>query len=373
MLSVFVAAVWVVLGVTNGWPVWGWLVLALVSLVAPSLVVLGITEWNLRRGGPRTPEQQEEIVPETPPREQPEPRSHPVQDVLLRSASEDYQFTFSCTVFWRPRPDAPGLPHANPEALAADAVLDEAAALAAAVRPGDASRARYRLTSALGVPRADRSGRVEAWADEVSLVLSDRDAARLTRLAEVRKDEEVWEYERAHERNVRAYLSEEVLTNPGSALVWWLAGPRTEEKERVDEAVARIESLRRLTEAAAGAESGAPRFAGLAHETFPVADGNRTLAALPYVVAPPPGSGGQALEEHALGLVAALPEGPERALFARRLADLVAAQGHDDVAEDIRRSFDTAEPATDTRRSFDTAEPAEEDAVPEPPEDATGR
>lgn len=348
VLSVFVAAVWVVLGVTNGWPAWVWLVLALVSLVAPSLVVVGITEWSLRRAVPRTLEQQEEIVPETPPREQPEPQSHAVRDVLLRSASEDYQFTFSCTVFWRPRPDAPGLPHANPEALAADAILDEAAALAAAVRPDDASRARYRLTSALGAPRADRSGRVEAWAGEVSLALSDRDAARLRRLAEVRKDEEVWEYERAHERNVRAYLSEEVLTNPGSALVWWLAGPRTEEKERVDEAVARIDSLRRLTEIVSSAER-----ARLGDErAFPIVDGGR--AELSYVVAPPPGS----WEEHLHGLVSGVPAGPERSLFARRLADHLEAEGWGEAAESLRRTFDAGsgedasaqdEPADDAR------------------------
>ncbi|GAA0539022.1 hypothetical protein GCM10011581_06130 [Saccharopolyspora subtropica] len=282
-----------------------------------------------------------------------------MRDVLLRSARADYQFVFGCNVFWRVLPGAPGLPHANPGALAADLLLAEAANVAAATPPDEVSRARYRMTNVLGSARVDPTGCVEVWADGIVLSLTEKDEERLRRLAEVRKDEEVWEHERSYERNVRAYLGDDVLATPGSALVWWLAGPRTDEKKRVDEAVSKIENLQRLSSAAAvselppwstpsavGALGGA--FAGAATGFAPSTGVVHEVSQLPYVVAEPAAEGERgffgapdpSVKTHAIGLVEELPDGPERDVFARRLADLLDAQGRPEEAEEVRRRFD---------------------------------
>ncbi|GAA3354406.1 hypothetical protein [Saccharopolyspora gregorii] len=102
-------------------------------------------------------------------------------DVVLSSARPDYRFLFSCTVRWLPCGSASGLPHTKPGALAAGAILDEVTRMAAEVRPEDASRAQYQLMGSLGAPRVDRTGRVQAWADQVVLRLADADADRLKR------------------------------------------------------------------------------------------------------------------------------------------------------------------------------------------------
>ncbi|QIZ36152.1 hypothetical protein [Saccharopolyspora sp. ASAGF58] len=370
-LSVVVAAIWVALGLLYQWPLWLWIGLAIVSLLAPSLIAYGIVEWNLRKRsvGAREFSGEEAAEEPAPMPEPPSLQRYEVRDVLLRSAHQDYRFAFACTVFWRLLPHAPGLPHPNPGALAADLIVAEAANLAASIPPDEDSRARYRMMNVLGSARVDSTGRVEVWADGIALSLSDEDAKRLTRLAEVRKDEEVWEHERSYERNVRTYLAEDVLTSPGSAVVWWLAGPRTDEKQRVDDAVQKFSNLQKLTSAAAMTELptntaelfgfGASLSAGLsAVDDRPFSPAG--LQQLPFVLAAQPeDSGGglpdnsrRCLDDHAAGLVEELPDGPERAMFARRLADLLEAQGHPEAAEKVRHRFD-APPVSDTEQNAD--------------------
>ncbi|WP_190818284.1 hypothetical protein [Saccharopolyspora pogona] len=359
-LSLIVAVIWVVLGVVFSWPLWLWIGLGVVSLLAPSLIAWGLVEWNLReRSGKAHELAEEEVVEEQPPTpEPPRPQQYSVQGVPLRSAREDYQFIFSCNVFWRLLPNAPGLPHANPGGLAADMILMEVASLAASTPPAEESRARYRMTSMLGAVRTDPTGRVEVWADGIALSLSEDDAERLRRLAEVRKNEEVWENERSYERNVRAYLGDDVLTSPGSAVIWWLAGPRTGEKQRVDEVVEKISNLQKLTSAAtmtelpgsavAGIDFGVPSLSSSSYAFDDQAASHTGLPKLPFVVAPQPDENGfgsadtseGTFDDHAMGLVERLPENPERAMFARRLADLLEAQGHQDTAELVRERFD---------------------------------
>ncbi|MEU5853133.1 hypothetical protein [Saccharopolyspora shandongensis] len=371
VLSVVVAAIWVVLGLIYQWPMWLWIGLAFVSLLAPSLIAYGIVEWNLRKRTRKVHDFPDEEVTEEPEQtaEAPAPQRYEVRDVLLRSAYQDYRFAFACTVFWRLLPHAPGLPHPNPAALAADLIVAEAANLAASVPPDEDSRARYRLMNVLGSVRVDQTGRVEVWADHIALSLSEKDAERLTRLAEVRKDEEVWEHERSYERNVRAYLGEDVLTTPGSAVVWWLAGPRTDEKRRVDEVVEKISNLQKLTAAAAMTEL--PTNAAEPFDFGTSLSANLTmfdehssppagLPQLPFVLEEQPDAsdGGlpdespRGLADNAVGLVEELPEGPERAMFARRLADLLEAQGHREEAEQVRRRFD-APPVMDMEQEAD--------------------
>ncbi|MCA1184978.1 hypothetical protein LCD36_00775 [Saccharopolyspora sp. 6T] len=358
VVSVLVAALWVVLGLVGGWPLWVWLLLAASSLAAPALFGVVLTESVLRRGT-RTRVPPEDFRTEPPPAprppEPPQPQSFPVTDVVLSSARADYRFLFSCTVRWLPCGSASGLPHTKPGALAAGAILDEVTRMAAEVRPEDASRAQYQLMGSLGAPRVDRTGRVQAWADQVVLRLADADADRLKRLAEVRKDEEVWEYERSYERNVRSYLGGEVLTSTGNALVWWLAGPRTDEKKRVDEAVGRIADLRQLTRTANGEDDGPEPvgFAGFDHEGFAFAAAEMAgpPSPMPAMISAPVaqnGNGATAQEDRerprdarALDFLSELPDSPERALLARQVADHLREQGFADEAATISRRFDS--------------------------------
>lgn len=345
VLSIVLAAACAVLGVVYGWPMWLWIGLVVVLLLAPTLIAYGLVEWSLRKK-PRAPLQEEFDEPE--PESQPvartaEPSRYGVQSVYLRSAHQDYRFSFGCTVVWRLLPNAPGLPHPNPGVLGADLIVAEATKLAASIPPEEESSARYRMMNVLGLPRTDPSNRIEVWAEDVVLGLSEDDAKRLARLAKVRKDEEAWEYERRYERSVRSYLSDDVFTSQGSAAVWWLAGPRTDEKQRVDEAVAKLDHLRVLTRVASG------------EEKPPVTPMDGRAEAADFCAAPPPMelssllvqsmTNGHSEEPSSLGgsamsVVELAADGPERAMFTRQLADLLEVQGHHDVAQEMRDRFD---------------------------------
>jgi hypothetical protein len=102
------------------------------------------------------------------------------------------------------------------------------------------------LAAALGTMLPDATGQVVVWADNIVLSIPDDDAQRLHKLSALRKHEQIWEHERGFERNVRGYLSNEVLDSTGSAVVWWLA----RHTDDVEEAVRLIGPLAQLTAAA---------------------------------------------------------------------------------------------------------------------------
>ncbi|GGV66065.1 hypothetical protein GCM10010294_19140 [Streptomyces griseoloalbus] len=87
-------------------------------------------------------------------------------------------------------------------------------------------------------------------AADVTLALAPADRERLRKLKDLRKDEEVWEYERQHERNKRRYLGDDVLKSVGTAVVWWLARHENE----IEKAVDMIGPLARIAAAANGEE-----------------------------------------------------------------------------------------------------------------------
>ncbi|GAB1327795.1 hypothetical protein [Streptomyces sennicomposti] len=87
---------------------------------------------------------------------------------------------------------------------------------------------------------------MSALAADVTLILAPADRERLTKLADLRKDEQIWEYERQHERNMRRYLGDDVLKTTGSAVVWWLARHENE----IEKAVDMIGPLARISAAA---------------------------------------------------------------------------------------------------------------------------
>lgn len=75
---------------------------------------------------------------------------------------------------------------------------------------------------------------MEAHTADVTLTLASADRDRLRKLNDLRKDEEIWEYERQYERNKRRYLGDDVLKSAGNAVVWWLARHEDEIEKAVD-------------------------------------------------------------------------------------------------------------------------------------------
>lgn len=73
-----------------------------------------------------------------------------------------------------------------------------------------------------------------------------RDVTRLRTSSRLRKQVHEWEQMREHERNLRKYLGDDVLTTAGSALVWWLAR-HFDDDEAVPAAVRLIDELSTLS------------------------------------------------------------------------------------------------------------------------------
>ncbi|MCA1185990.1 MULTISPECIES: hypothetical protein [unclassified Saccharopolyspora] len=232
------------------WPWWAWLLgsaalLAGVAAYARRLVRLHQQE-QLREA--LVVQQQRPAVPAEP---EPEPpRQRLLRDVPLPSSEPDYRFVFGATAWWRRPADAVGVAHENPAGLAVDVLLTRAREIAATEHPGGAEVVAHKLAGALGAVQRDPHGHVEVWAADVTLVLPEQDVDRLHRLAEVRKDEQLWHRERDHERSKRAYLADEVLQDTGSAVVWWLARNEND----VERAAELIGTLAQLSAAANGTE-----------------------------------------------------------------------------------------------------------------------
>ena len=139
------------------------------------------------------------------------------------SAVAGYEFRFSATVRWRESANVPQVVHSDPEAVARAVIVRRAFDLLAARDPGEVALAEVELAGALGAKLPDAAGLIEAWAGDVTLTLSDDDKERMRRLAEIRKEEEVWAKEREYEKQRRAYLGDDVLKSAGSAVVWALS------------------------------------------------------------------------------------------------------------------------------------------------------
>jgi hypothetical protein len=311
-VSLLVAILWVVLGVMLGWSPGVWIVLAAATAIAPSLLAGPISQWLHER---RRPEPQP-VVTAVAPVEPPPPSRYDMTHVPLPSARADYRLVFSCVVWWRRRSPEPGIPHADPGSLAAEVVLEQTRQLVGTVSPEEVEIARAKLTSYLGAVRADSTGHIEVWATDVALRLPESDADRLRRLADVRKEEEVWDHERNHERKKREYLGGDVLKSAGSALVWWLA----RDESQIDDAVEKIPNLRKLTAAAHD-------------ERVPELDAERVELG-PH--------------DHLVELIRSVQsDDEERALLSDSIASALETRGHADLAAKVRAEFDQPKPAPD--------------------------
>lgn len=352
-LATICALVLGIVGLGAGWPLRVYPLLALALIVASVLFARVPTR---HRG---TVPQHFLLEPDRP-IEEPERWERAVCAVALPSAEEDYDFLFSATVRWCPLPVAPDAPQINAGALAVDAVLDRARHIAALHPPHRASLTQHYLHGALATMLPDPTGRVTAMADGVGLRLSDADEERLRKLSTVRKDEEIWEHERNWERNKRAYLSNDVLKDPGSAVVWWMA----RNDDAIEKTVHLIGPLAQLSSAAHNQEvpetfrhlvpTARPEQEPLPDGSAPAANGLGSTAGLFFDgtgpapgPAPSNGSGFAGQVDRLMASAGLAAEGPERALFARRLADLLVGAGCGERAAEVRSAFDApAAPAT---------------------------
>ncbi|MFJ9946555.1 hypothetical protein [Kitasatospora sp. NPDC091207] len=357
VLAGVAGAVPVVGGLSAKWPVWLW-------AGAAAVVALVVRQAAGRRGAPVVEAPGGPYPPTAPPLHPPvvelpyqETR---VEGVALPSGVPDYDFLFSATVWWRPVQNIGGLVHANPGSLAVETVLARARAVTEREHPGRLDLVRHRLEGTLGTQSPDAAGLVVAMGGRVGLGLPEADRERLGKLSEVRKAEEVWEHERRYERNKRAYLGEDVLKSPGSAVVWWLA----RHDEEVREAVGMIGPLAQLSAAATDQpvdELYEHLVTRPVRQPVPfldaVAPGSVTALHHPDVDTGPvaTAAGPQEPERSGPAVVGPLNdlmddadldrEEGERTVYALRVAGITEAMGHPEAAALIRASL--AEPPED--------------------------
>jgi hypothetical protein len=223
------------------------------ALVALGLAIAGggATLAVLSRG--RHASTRDQPSPVTVPVVPPPPvqfQEHAITGVRLRSALADYNFVFSATVLWLPSPGRVG----GTGELAGDEVVRRADEITKCRDPNEATFIASDLTPALGMLQPDRSGRVQAKAEYIRLQVLPEDKLRLEELARLRKEEGLWEYQRRYQVNKRRYLRTDVLKDPGSAVVWWLAKHEDDPRQVAES----IDVLVRLAEAANGGNDAAP-------------------------------------------------------------------------------------------------------------------
>ncbi|MGW1597682.1 hypothetical protein [Streptomyces sp. NPDC002343] len=319
------------------WSAWLWGFLSMVTASGSLLLVLTVLSGGR---APADPYESGEPEPPAAPTEQPYQETR-VVDAALPSATDGYDFLFSATVWWRPVSDHAVRSGGASPALAVSSVVSRALEVVRREEPGRANFARYLLEGELGVPLRDRSGRVEALATDVTLSLAPADHERLRKLNDLRKDEEIWEYERQHERNKRRYLGDDVLKSTGSAVVWWLARHESE----IEKAVDMIGPLAQI--AAAAKDEQVPEL--FRHLLVPPA-GARSEATVGGPLWDGPGQGGGTFDrEEEVGvadrlvlLLAAVglkPDMDEYTVLVHRVMRSLEAAGLEEAAEEIRKSL----------------------------------
>jgi len=315
-----------ILDLCAGWPRWTWPVLVVLLVLLP-LLDLRLTARRQTSAPPP------EMLPYLP-LEPVERRELRLSRVAVPSGATDYDFVLTATVRWYPVEGPADAPLVNPGGLAAEAVLERACKITSQREPGRYSLVQHELNGVLGTMELDASHRLWAMAESVVLNLAERDQERLDKLAAVRKDEQVWEHERRWEQSKRTYLGEDVLKDPGSTVVWWLA----RNDEQVERTVNDLGLLAQLS-SAANNQDVPERFQHIV--PFPVP------APVPALV-DGEGPAGTASGEPVSGdhLDAFLrsagfpPEDPRRPLLVRQMAEHVAEHGSADVAEELLQRFD---------------------------------
>ncbi|MGX7757774.1 hypothetical protein ACWQ06_03780 [Streptomyces angustmyceticus] len=319
------------------WSAWLWGFMSMVTVSGSLLLVMTILSGGHASADPYEPGEPE---PPATPAEPPYQETR-VVDAALPSAADGYDFLFSATVWWRPALDRAEPSSGASPALAVSSIVSRALEVVQREEPGRASFARHLLEGELGVPLPDRSGRVKALAADVTLALAPADRERLRKLNDLRKDEEIWEYERQHERNKRRYLGDDVLKSAGSAVVWWLARHENE----IEKAVDMIGPLARI--AAAANDEEVPEL--FRHLLVPPVDA-RSEATVGGPLWDGHGQGGGAFDrEEEVGVsdrllllltaVGLKPDMDAYTVFVHRVVRSLEAAGLDEAAEEIRRTL----------------------------------
>ncbi|MEU4263724.1 hypothetical protein [Streptomyces sp. NPDC025273] len=330
----------VVLGNLLDWSAWLWGFMSMVTASGSLLLVMTVLSSGRASADPYEPEEPE---PPSVPVEQPYQETR-VIDAVLPSATDDYDFLFSATVWWKPVPDHTGRSGDASPALAASSIVRRAQEVVRHEEPGRASFAQYLLDGELGVLLPDRNDRVKALATDVTLTLAPADRERLRKLNDLRKDEEIWEYEREHERNKRRYLGDDVLKSAGSAVVWWLARHENE----IEKAVHMIGPLAQI--AAAANDEEVPEL--FRHLLVPPvgARSEATVGGSPWEEG---GLGGEMFDrEEEVGVSDRLrllltaaglkPDMDGYTVLAHRVMRFLKAEGLDEAADEIRLAFGLA-------------------------------
>ena len=318
----------ILLGTLFGWPGWLWILpgaalLGALVMLHSMLAVRTTREQELYRdlAAARRPE---------PPPPAPPPIEQPVHfeqcalpETQLPSATPDYDFLFSATVWWRPGPRAGAAPRANLPAKAVAALVERALPIVARERPEDWPVVRHRLADQLGEFHHDPAGMVEVSAADVCLKLDAKDAARLASFADTRKDAEVWQYERSHTEDKRRYYHDNVFRDPGSAVVWWLIKQGDNVRQTVDD----MQALADLV--------AATKNEGFLLPKPDDANGHHLPAASQDVVE---------ATERLMDIIGLAPDSDARTPFLDRLVRYMRAAGKVDEADRLQERFDLLAP-----------------------------
>ncbi|WP_086842841.1 hypothetical protein [Amycolatopsis kentuckyensis] len=342
--SVIALLVPLCLGLAAGWPVW---VTAVVAATVLVLTLLGLRsrhfhneQAQLRADAAYRQQMAAQQVPPPPPPAPGPPPSRAVAPMSLPSSMDGIPFTFGCTVHWDPADLRLDQGHADPAAIATAAIVERAREISRSHHPDDDAVVHV-LAASLGRPAATPDRLLQAWATDVKTELGRHHRDHLDALATLRKQQQLQEQRIANQRMVRAYLGDEVLTDVGSTVVWWLA----RNEEGVRETVDLIGTLARLSAAANNAE-----VDELFRHLVPESVVPRPTDPSPSFFTPPeptlvvdgadeadPTTGRRA------GSVDLLPDPDDsrNGLFGHQLADLAERHGHSDLARDVRERYRT--------------------------------
>ncbi|AZS88422.1 hypothetical protein ELQ87_32420 [Streptomyces griseoviridis] len=369
-VTVLLGMILVILGLCADWPRWAWPALA--ALLPAVAAVTHRILAPAREAFPR------ELLPD-PDLPLPEPirQEQRVAHVALPSSVADYDFSFSATVRWLVLNAPEDAPYVNPAGLAVEAVLQRARLVAVQQPPHRSAFTQHQLDGALATMRPEATGRVMAMAQDVSLTLPESDRERLAKLSGVRKDEDVWEHERNYERSKRSYLTEDVLKDAGSAVVWWLSRNEGE----VEGAVDRIGVLARLSAAARNEEVPPPFDRLTSTPGIPYPDEEEYLWHRPFSAGrvPSPPAEDTVTDPYptfdsVLAWFGFSDDDADVQLFSERVAKLAEVHGRSEAADAIKSRFGGPGPEEDDGPdSGGEAGPGDGPGAGPPPPDAHDR
>ena len=323
-LTILCGLLLTILGLTQKWPVYAWPILAVLLVAVPAAA---FRLAAVRRGSLPVDVEEQRTAPPV------ERREYHVSRVALPSHWADYDFLFSATVRWYPLEAAGDEPLLSPAGLAVETVLNRAREITEQRAPGRPSLVQHELSGALSSMRPDPTGQLHVMAEDIVLVLREHDQERLDKLAEVRKDEAVWEHQRKYEQSKREYLSEDVLKNTGSAVVWWLA----QNDNHVERTVADLGLLAQLTSAANDTDV-PERLRNFIPQLHSDPDGLDLLPEQPAASEAQP-----SVADHFevfLDSMGFTDGDVRRTILAKQIADVIRTQDQHETAEDLLRRFD---------------------------------